>query len=182
MLAAVDQNLRLFRQTRHVRKARRPAARHMRTRPSFVFQRSAWVQMRQASLALVRAVCLRTADAIATPGIHSLHYTVLRCRRGVSSWTDTLVAAAPCACWQVLLGVLGVHLTFRGASWASGAAQAAQFVRIILRFCADLLELDSGDSAARPVFPFPRRARVRVSLHVLSGDQRTDRQRNLPEE
>ena len=35
------------------------------------------------------------------------------------------------------------HLTHRGASWASGAAQAAQVVRIILRFAASL-----SDSAA----------------------------------
>ena len=30
------------------------------------------------------------------------------------------------------------HLIHRGALWASGAAQAAQFVRIILRFCGEL--------------------------------------------
>jgi hypothetical protein len=35
---------------------------------------------------------------------------------------------------QVLLQYLVWHLTHRGASWASGAAQAAQVVRIILRF------------------------------------------------
>ena len=34
--------------------------------------------------------------------------------------------------WQVALQYLVWHLTQRGASWASGAAQAAQFVRIIL--------------------------------------------------
>ena len=33
---------------------------------------------------------------------------------------------------------LVLHLTHRGASWASGAAQAAQFVRIILRFAVIL--------------------------------------------
>ena len=35
------------------------------------------------------------------------------------------------SCWQVLLQYLVWHLTHRGASWASGAAQAAQVVRII---------------------------------------------------
>ena len=33
---------------------------------------------------------------------------------------------------RVALQYLNLHLTHRGASWASGAAQAAQFVRIIL--------------------------------------------------
>ena len=44
--------------------------------------------------------------------------------------------------WQVLLQYLDLHLTHRGALWASGAAQAAQFVRIILRWrglCGSLL-------------------------------------------
>ena len=35
------------------------------------------------------------------------------------------------SCWQVESQYLNLHLTQRGASWASGAAQAAQFVRII---------------------------------------------------
>ena len=35
-------------------------------------------------------------------------------------------------CWHVELQYLNLHLTHRGALWASGAAQAAQFVRIIL--------------------------------------------------
>jgi len=34
------------------------------------------------------------------------------------------------SCWHVELQYLVLHLTQRGASWASGAAQAAQFVRI----------------------------------------------------
>ena len=34
--------------------------------------------------------------------------------------------------WQVRLQYLNLHLTHRGALWASGAAQAGQFVRIIL--------------------------------------------------
>jgi hypothetical protein len=33
----------------------------------------------------------------------------------------------------VALQYLSLHLTHRGASWASGAAQAGQVVRIILR-------------------------------------------------
>ena len=37
-------------------------------------------------------------------------------------------------CWQVASQYLVQHLTHRGALWASGAAQAAQFVRIILRW------------------------------------------------
>ena len=40
------------------------------------------------------------------------------------------------SCRQVLLQYLVWHLTHRGALWASGAAQAAQVVRIILRFAA----------------------------------------------
>ena len=36
--------------------------------------------------------------------------------------------------WQVASQYLVWHLTQRGALWASGAAQAAQFVRIILRW------------------------------------------------
>ena len=35
------------------------------------------------------------------------------------------------SCWQVELQYLVRHRTHRGASWASGAAQAAHFVRII---------------------------------------------------
>ena len=38
------------------------------------------------------------------------------------------------SCWQVASQYLVLHLTHRGALWASGAAQAAQFVRIILRW------------------------------------------------
>ena len=34
------------------------------------------------------------------------------------------------------------------ASWASGAAQAAQFVRIILCFCGELLGLRGGFDSA----------------------------------
>ena len=36
------------------------------------------------------------------------------------------------SCWHVELQYLVLHRTHRGASWASGAAQAAQVVRIIL--------------------------------------------------
>ena len=36
-------------------------------------------------------------------------------------------------CWHVELQYLNLHLTHRGALWASGAAQAAHVVRIILR-------------------------------------------------
>jgi len=39
------------------------------------------------------------------------------------------------SCWQVESQYLVLHLTHRGASWASGAAQAAQFVMII--FCLE---------------------------------------------
>ena len=50
--------------------------------------------------------------------------------------TKALTGAGPSAnlaLWQVLLQYLVWHLIHRGAVWASGAAQAAQFVRIILR-------------------------------------------------
>ena len=47
LLGLRNQNLRLLRQARHVRESRRPAARaHPRTRPSFVFQCKACVQMK----------------------------------------------------------------------------------------------------------------------------------------
>ena len=46
--------------------------------------------------------------------------------------------------WQVASQYLVQHLTHRGALWASGAAQAAQFVRIILRFAVSLLRLRGG--------------------------------------
>ena len=37
------------------------------------------------------------------------------------------------ACYEgISMFFANLHLTHRGASWASGAAQAAQFVRIIL--------------------------------------------------
>jgi hypothetical protein len=42
------------------------------------------------------------------------------------------------------------HLTHRGAVWASGAAQAAHFVRIILRFCGELLGLRGGFDRLKP--------------------------------
>ena len=51
------------------------------------------------------------------------------------------------SCWQVASQYLNLHLTQRGALWASGAAQAAQFVRIILRFCGEILGLRRLDSA-----------------------------------
>ena len=38
------------------------------------------------------------------------------------------------SCWQVAPQYLTQHRTHRGALWASGAAQAAQFVMIILRW------------------------------------------------
>jgi len=41
------------------------------------------------------------------------------------------------SCWQVESQYLSLHLTHRGASWASGAAQAAHVVRIILPWRGD---------------------------------------------
>ena len=38
------------------------------------------------------------------------------------------------SCWQVESQYLTLHRTHRGASWASGTAQAAQFRMIILRW------------------------------------------------
>ena len=48
------------------------------------------------------------------------------------------------SCWHVELQYLNLHLTHRGALWASGAAQAAQFVRIILRFAVSYRALRGG--------------------------------------
>ena len=48
------------------------------------------------------------------------------------------------SCWQVLLQYLVLHLTQRGASWASGAAQAAHVVRIILRWREAFASLRGG--------------------------------------
>merc|ERR1712138_263450 len=50
------------------------------------------------------------------------------------------------SCWQVLLQYLVWHLTHRGASWASGAAQAGHVVRIILRFAVSYWALRGADS------------------------------------
>ena len=52
--------------------------------------------------------------------------------------------------WQVESQYRTLHLTHRGALWASGAAQAAQFVRIILRFCGELWVQSLTQS--KPVF------------------------------
>ena len=45
---------------------------------------------------------------------------------------ESLCQRAQQAIWQVLLHYLNLHLTHRGALWASGAAQAGHVVRIIL--------------------------------------------------
>ena len=52
----------------------------------------------------------------------------------VDPFTNLLVAAAPVVMLASFVTISVWHLTHRGAVWASGAAQAAQFVRIILRW------------------------------------------------
>jgi hypothetical protein len=62
------------------------------------------------------------------------------------------------------------HLTHRGAVWASGAAQAAQVVRIILQFCGERLSLRRGFDIGlkNPFFNSKKkRARRERSTHVL---------------
>ena len=77
---------------------------------------------------------------------------------------------------EVELQYLVRQRTHRGASWASGAAQAAQFVRSILRFCGELLGLRGGltrlekpeifnsqNSQTKPLSPTPLdRRRLRL--------------------
>ena len=77
-------------------------------------------------------------------------------------------------CWQVLLQYLVWHLTHRGASWASGAAQAAHVVRIILRFAVSFGLARRLDSAWKTRFlclDYTRRAPHRnrnTVYHTLS--------------
>ena len=54
-------------------------------------------------------------------------------RRAVRPASSSVVTASRRSS-SVAMGSLVQHLTHRGALWASGAAQAAQFVRIILRW------------------------------------------------
>jgi len=68
-------------------------------------------------------------------------------------------------------GLLTLQRTQRGALWASGAAQAAQFVRIILRFCGELLGLRGGlTRLAKPDFFHPKRARARLQTSSSSPE------------
>ena len=55
------------------------------------------------------------------------------------------------------------HLIHRGAVWASGAAQAAQVVRIILRFCGELLGCGGLTRLGKPVLLRCARARLELS-------------------
>ena len=63
-------------------------------------------------------------------------------RRAAHAVKDSRASSLPRgdrrACWQVASQYLVLQRTHRGALWASGAAQAAQVVRIILRFCGEL--------------------------------------------
>merc|ERR1712155_238336 len=120
--------------TRHDTCARPAVPRHAhpRTRPSFVFQCKACVQMKHV-WPLVSSAHASTATATA-----SLYFlSALYC----SALPPRCIFLHIClwprrqwSCWQVLLQYLNLHLTHRGASWASGAAQAGQVVRIILRW------------------------------------------------
>ena len=74
---------------------------------------------------------------------------VLERRHGLAEIVER--GAGVRVCWQVASQYLVLHLTHRGASWASGAAQAAQFVRIILRFAVSYGKLKS-DSAGKTRF------------------------------
>ena len=90
------------------------------------------------------------------------------------------VLAAPVAedvpgdlrCWQVASQYLNLHLTHRGALWASGAAQAAQVVRIILRFavsywgCAAALRASLTRLGKPDFFSPKRRATLRLDAVV----------------
>ena len=55
------------------------------------------------------------------------------------------------SCWQVESQYLTLHRTHRGASWASGAAQAAQFWMIILRFAVSYWACGSLTRLEKPV-------------------------------
>jgi len=62
-----------------------------------------------------------------------------------------------------------LHRAHFGASWASGAAQAAQFVGIILRFLRVLLGLRGGlTRLEKPVFQL-RNAATRRMLYRRRG-------------
>ena len=61
-------------------------------------------------------------------GVHATHHT-------------SCPPLSQCCRWQASLQYLVLHLLHLFLwSWASGAAQAAQVVRIILRFCGELLK------------------------------------------
>ena len=65
---------------------------------------------------------------------------------------------------------LTLHLTHRGALWASGAAQAAQFVRIILRFAVSYWGLRGGfDSAWQTRFFNPPKTRDANAIDATRG-------------
>jgi hypothetical protein len=60
------------------------------------------------------------------------------------------------SCWRVESQYLSLHLTHRGALWASGAAQAAQFVRSILRFAVSYRACAALDWAGKTRFVHAR--------------------------
>ena len=93
---------------------------------SFVFQWKACVQMGTSRSCWLLDATRRPPCIFCRRGIAP------RCRRGVSSYTSACGRGAPVvmlACFDH--NILSYSVTHRGASWASGAAQAAQFVRII---------------------------------------------------
>ena len=50
----------------------------------------------------------------------------------LARWNEPPRARSAARCWQVWSQYLILHLMHRGASWASGAAQAGHVVRIIV--------------------------------------------------
>jgi len=100
-------------------------------------------------LRVVRARLDRDRDGLL---VFFVGVVLLGVAAAVDPFTNLLVAAAPVV--MLARGITISHLTHRGAVWASGAAQAAQFVRIILRFavsywvCAALTRLGKPDFVA----------------------------------
>ena len=83
------------------------------------------------ALRVVRARLDRDRDGLL---VFFVCIILFRVAAAVYFLADLLVAAAPVVMLASWSQYLVWHLTHRGALWASGAAQAAQFVRIILRW------------------------------------------------
>ena len=84
------------------------------------------------SLSVISALSAHASTATATASLYFL--SAWYCSALPPRWIRLQICLWPrrqWSCWQVLLQYLVWHLTQRGALWASGAAQAAQVVRII---------------------------------------------------